>query len=165
MQKISYYLIAIFIAIILIYSIFKKHNAYDSFIEGSFEAMKIGIGILPYLLVMYVSVKVFKASGIIDDLINLKNIPNELIIQGVFRPISSHASLSMMLETIDKYGVDSKEGMISTVLQGGSDTTVYVMGLYFGMAKIKKTRHSYIVGLICDAVTLIICLLIYLFVL
>ena len=127
--------------------------------------MKTGIGILPYLLVMYVSVKVFKASGIIDDLINLKSIPNELIIQGVFRPISSHASLSMMMETIDKYGVDSKEGMISTVLQGGSDTTVYVMGLYFGMAKIKKTRHSYIVGLICDAVTLIICLLIYLFVL
>lgn len=161
MQNFSYYLILVFILIVLIFSIFKKNNAYDSFINGSKDAMKSGIVILPYLLVMYVAVNVFKASGILDDLINTKNIPNELLIQGIFRPASSHASLSVMVSIIDKYGVDSKPGFISSILQGGSDTTIYVMGLYFGYIGIKKTRHSYIVGMISDIICFIICIILF----
>ena len=161
MQNFSYYVILIFILVVLIFSIFKKNNAYDSFINGSKDAMKSGIVILPYLLVMYVAVNVFKVSGFLDDLINTKNIPSDLLIQGIFRPASSHASLSMMVSIIDTYGVDSKAGFISSVLQGGSDTTIYVMGLYFGYIGIKKTRHSYIVGVISDIVCFILCIILF----
>lgn len=161
MQNFSYYIILFFILIVLLFSIFKRNNAYDSFINGSKDAMKSGIVILPYLLVMYVAVNVFKASGILTDLINTKVLPSELLIQGIFRPASSHASLSMMVSIIDTYGVDSKAGFISSVLQGGSDTTIYVMGLYFGYIGIKKARHSYVVGIISDIVCFILCIILF----
>lgn len=161
MENVSYFIILGFILIVLIYSLFKKNNAYNSFLEGCKDSMKIGVTILPYLLVMYVAVNVFKASHFLDDLIKLNRLPNEIIMQGAFRPISSHASLSMMLSTISKYGVDSKEGIVSAILQGGSDTTVYVFGLYFGIAGIKKTRHAYFVGLLCDLIATLLCIYIF----
>ena len=68
MQNASYYIILIFVVIVLIYSFYKKNNAYESFINGCTSNMKTGITILPYLLVMYVAVTVFKASGILEDL-------------------------------------------------------------------------------------------------
>ena len=159
MQNISYYVILIFISLVLVYSIIKKNNAYESFIHGCKDSMKTGITILPYLLVMYVAVSVFKASGILKDLIHFNTLPSELFIQGVFRPVSSHASLSIMVSIINTYGVDSKVGLVSSILQGGSDTTVYVMGLYFGYVGIKKTRHAYIVGLFCDFICFLCCVL------
>lgn len=164
MQNISYYFILVFVVIVLIYSFYKKNNAYESFINGCMSNMKTGITILPYLLVMYVAVTVFKASGILEDLLSFSSIPSEVLMQGVFRPVSSHASLSMMISIINTFGVDSKEGIISSILQGGSDTTVYVMGLYFGYISIKKTRHAYFVGLFCDIVCFFICMLLFLFI-
>lgn len=164
MQNASYYIILIFVVIVLIYSFYKKNNAYESFINGCTSNMKTGITILPYLLVMYVAVTVFKASGILEDLLSFSSIPSEVLMQGVFRPVSSHASLSMMISIINTFGVDSKEGIISSILQGGSDTTVYVMGLYFGYISIKKTRHAYFVGLFCDIVCFFICMLLFLFI-
>ena len=164
MQNISYYIIIGFILIVIIYSVYKKNNAYESFINGCLSNMKTGITILPYLLVMYVAVAVFMSSGILDDLLSFSSIPTEILMQGVFRPISSHASLSIMVSIIDNYGVDSEVGIISSILQGGSDTTVYVMGLYFGYMNIKKTRHAYFVGLFCDIVCFFICMLLFLFI-
>lgn len=161
MQNVSYYIILSFVLIVLVYSAIKRNNAYESFINGCKDSMKTGITILPYLLVMYVAVSVFKSSGILNDFFQFKSIPSELFIQGVFRPVSSHASLSMMVSIIQTYGVDSKIGLISSVLQGGSDTTVYVMGLYFGYIGIKKTRHSYIVGLFCDLICFLCCVALF----
>ncbi len=161
MQQISYFFIIFFILFVLLFSIFKKNNAYDSFIKGCSDSMKTGITLLPYILVMYVAVGVFKASGILTDLFSFNRLPSELFIQGIFRPASSHASFSVMLSVIDTYGVDSKEGFISSILQGGSDTTLYVMGLYFGYAGIKKARHAYIVGLVSDFICFILCIILF----
>lgn len=158
MENISYYIIAGFIIIILVHAIYKKTNAYDAFIKGAFDSLKVGIQILPYLLCMFVAINVFKASGILNDLISFRKIPSELFIQGIFRPVSSHASLSMMLSIFKEYGVDSSVGTISSILQGGSDTTVYVMGLYFGSIGVKKTRHAYAIGLISDCLCFIMCI-------
>ncbi|MCI5583714.1 MAG: hypothetical protein MR357_08365 [Anaeroplasma sp.] len=161
MQNISYYIIIIFLLSVFIVSIIKKHNAYESFIIGAKDSMKTGVTILPYLLVMFVAVNVFRSCGIFEDIILSLKIPNELLIQGIFRPISSHASLSMMVSIIKEYGVDSKESFISTVLQGGSDTTVYVMSLYYGYIGIKHTRHSYYAGLLCDLLCFIMVVILY----
>ena len=162
MENISYYMILIFVCIVFLYAIFKRTNAYEAFIDGATDSLKTGIKILPYLLSMYVAINVFRASGVLDDLIHFQRIPSELFIQGFFRPVSSHASLSMMLSIMKEYGADSKEGMISAILQGGSDTTIYVMGLYYGSVKVKKTRHSYLVGLICDCICFLSCMAIFL---
>ncbi len=165
MESISYYIIIVFILTILVYGIFKKVNVYDCFIEGAKYQMKEGISIFPYLLCMLVAVNAFKACGILNDFIRFSKMPKELFIQGIFRPASSHASLSMMLQIFSEYGPDSKEGMAASILQGGSDTTVYVMGLYFGSIGIKKTRHAYTVGLISDAVCFLCCVVIFLYLL
>lgn len=125
--------------------------------------MKEGITIFPYLLCMLVAVNVFKSSGILNDLFRMNHIPKELFIQGAFRPASSHASMSIMLQIFKDYGVDSKAGRVSAILQGGSDTTVYVMGLYFGSIGIKKTRHAYLVGLISDCVCFLCCVVLFLY--
>ncbi len=163
MENISYYIIIVFILLILIFAIIKKINVYDSFIDGAFYQMKEGITIFPYLLCMLVAVNVFKSSGILNDLLKLSTIPNDLFAQGAFRPISSHASLSLMLQIFKENGPDSKIGMVSSILQGGSDTTLYVMGLYFGSIGIKKTRHAYVVGLISDSICFLLCLIIFLY--
>ncbi|MBQ9124353.1 MAG: hypothetical protein IJY14_01560 [Acholeplasmatales bacterium] len=165
MQEASYYVIIFFIGIVMIFSLIKRNDAYTSFIEGAKESMQMGLSILPYLLVMYVAVAVFKASYLLDDLLSTSYIPNEIYMQGIFRPVSSHASLSLMMQTITEYGVDSNEGIIAAILQGGSDTTIYVMGLYFGVIGIKKTRHAYKIGILCDIICFVICLIIYLYIL
>jgi spore maturation protein B len=163
LENISYYFIVGFILLILVFGVVKKTNVYDSFIDGAVYQMKEGISIFPYLLCMLVAVNVFKASGILNDLIRMNHIPKELFIQGAFRPASSHASMSIMLQIFKEYGVDSKAGRASAILQGGSDTTVYVMGLYFGSIGIKKTRHAYVVGLISDCVCFLCCVVLFLY--
>lgn len=165
MENISYYAIIIFIFLILVSGVVKRINVYDAFIDGAKFQMKEGIVIFPYLLCMLVAVNVFKASGFLDDLIRIATIPPELLVQGILRPASSHASMSLMLQIFQEYGVDSKEGVASAILQGGSDTTIYVMGLYFGSVGIRKTRHAFSVGLISDAVCFLCCLVIFLYIL
>ena len=165
MESISYYFIIGFILIIILHGVVKKTNVYDSFIEGAKYQIKEGITIFHFLLCMLVAVNVFKSSGMLNDLIRPSKIPNALFIQGAFRPASSHASMSLMLQIFTDYGVDSKEGMTAAILQGGSDTTVYVMGLYFGSVGIRKTRHAYAVGLISDCVCFVCCLVLFLYIL
>ncbi len=163
MENVSYYFIIGFILLILAHGVIKKTNVYDAFIDGAKYQMKEGITIFPYLLCMLVAVNVFKASGILNDLVHMKHLPKELFIQGAFRPASSHASMSIMLQIFKDYGVDSKAGTASAILQGGSDTTVYVMGLYFGSIGIRKTRHAYLVGLISDCVCFLCCVVLFLY--
>jgi spore maturation protein B len=165
MKNISYFIILGFILIILLFSIFKKINSYEAFIDGVKQTMKSSLGLLPYILIMYVAVNVFVSSNLLSDLLSFTRIPTKFIIQGVFRPVSSHASLSIFMSIINDYGVDSKETIASAILQGGSDTSVYVLGLYFGYANIKKTRHTYIIALLSDILCFILCLLLMLFIL
>lgn len=165
MENISYYIISIFILIILFHGLFKKIGVYDSFILGAKNQMKEGIGILPFLLGMLVAVNTLKSSGLFTDLFKGTSIPTEFIIQGFFRPVSNQAALSMMIELVDKYGIDSKEGIVSGILQGGSETTIYVIGLYLAMTKVKKTRYLYPLGLLGNVICFILCLLLLLFIL
>ncbi len=161
MSKIGYILVLGFVLITIIYSIIKKNDAYSSFINGCKESMKTGTTLLPFVMVMYVAVSVVNKCCILDDIIKFNGLPNEILTQGLIRPISSHASMAIMTNVFVTYGPDSKASMISSILQGGSDTTVYVMGLYFGYLGIKKARYAYFVGLFCDFVVLVLCIVLF----
>lgn len=165
MKNISYFIILGFILTILLVSVFKKVNAYDAFIDGAKESIKSGFLLLPYILVMYIAVNVLISSNLLNDLLKIKIIPTDFIVQGVFRPISSHASLSIFISIINNYGVNSKETISSAILQGGSDTSIYVLGLYFGYAGIKKTKHAYIIAIMSDILCFILCVMLLLFIL
>ena len=161
MSKVGYILILGFVVIAVVYSIYKKNNTYNSFINGCKDSMKTGVTLLPFIMVMYVAVSVFNKSNFLDDVISFSGLPNEIFAQGIIRPVSSHASMSLMTNILVNYGPDSKEGMISSILQGGSDTTIYVMGLYFGYLGIKKTKYAYFVGLFCDLIVLVLCIVLF----
>lgn len=164
MENISYYIISIFILIILMFGFFKKTRVYDAFIDGALEQMKEGINIFPFLLGMLVAVNTLRASGLLTDLIKPTTIPSEFIIQGVFRPVSNQAALSLMIDIVKNFGVDSKEGIASGILQGGSETTIYVLGVYLACTKVKKTKHLYFVGLLGNLIAFTLTLLLLLFI-
>lgn len=155
----SYYIIPCFIILIFVFAVKSKTNTFDAFIDGSREGLKTTVQIIPYILSMYIGVQVFYASGFMQDLIRFKDIPFDLILQGIFRPISSNASLTFMMQIYESYGVDSKVGLASSIVQGGTDTTIYVLTLYFGSIGITRTRYAYGVGLLSDLFCFGLCML------
>lgn len=138
----------------------KKVNVYESFIEGAKDGFKIAVKIIPYLVAMLVAIGVFRASGAMDFIISgfehffklftnntdfVKALPTALM-----KPLSGSGARGMMVETMTTYGVDSFVGRLSSVFQGSTDTTFYIIAVYFGSVGIKKTRHAIASGLIAD---------------
>lgn len=160
----SYLILPIFIVTILFFALINKVNAYEAFIKGALNGIKTAIEILPFFLAMIMASKIFSSSRILLDLINSDHIPVELLMQGVFRPISSSGSLSLMLEIYNEYGVDSKMGIVSSILQGSSDTTLYVVTLYFGSINLVKYRHALKLGLVIDMIAILLALFFYFFI-
>ena len=165
MENISYYIISLFILLVLVYGLLKKCNIYDSFVIGALEQMKDGINILPFLMGMLVAVTTIKSSGLFSDFIKTTSLPTEFMIQGIFRPVSNQAALTLMIDIIKEFGIDSKESIASGILQGGSETTVYVLGVYLACTHVKKTKHLYYVGLFGNVLSFILTLLLLLFIL
>lgn len=144
----------------IIMALVKKVNVYESFIEGAKDGFQIAIKIIPYLVAILVSIAVFRASGAFDVLIDgLRFIAAlftdrtefvEALPTALMKPLSGSGARGMMLESFDHYGVDSFVGKLSATLQGATDTTFYIIALYFGSVGIKKTRYAITAGLIAD---------------
>ncbi len=159
---ISNIILPILVLIILIYGIKKKQNVYDLFIKGAKEGLDIGITIFPPLIAMLLSVNILLSSGFIDlilsmlnPLISLIKIPIEILPMALMRPISGNTSLILMSNIFQSYGVDSFLGRLASTIQGSTDTTLYILTLYFGSIGIKKIRYAMIVGLLADLVGII----------
>jgi spore maturation protein SpmA len=137
----------------IVMAVLKKVNVYESFIEGAKDGFQIAIKIIPYLVAILVSIAVFRASGAFDVLIDgLRFIVSlftdrtefvEALPTALMKPLSGSGARGMMLESFDHYGVDSFVGKLSATLQGATDTTFYIIALYFGSVGIKKNtlRH------------------------
>jgi spore maturation protein B len=168
---ISLWLIPILIGSILIYGTFKKVPTYESFVEGGKEGIKIAVAIIPYLVGMLVAISVFRASGALDLLMKwmspwLKAIgmPSEIVPLALIRPISGTAALGMTSDLIATYGPDSFIGRLASVLQGSTDTTFYVLTVYFGAVGIKKMGDALKVGLLADLLGIIVAIVVVMFV-
>lgn len=144
----------------IVLGLFKKVNIYESFIEGAKEGFSIAIKIIPFLVAMLVAIGVFRTCGALDYLIDgvrylvsLSGINTDFVdaLPTAFvRPLSGSGSRGMMIETIDTFGVDSFAGRLSSVMQGTTETTLYVVAVYFGAIGIRKTRYAITCGLIAD---------------
>ena len=151
--------IVIYISFIILYGMIKKVNCYESFKEGVTSNFKILLDIFPNLLALVFAVEVFTNSGIIEFLnkyVQFIRIPIEIIIQAFLKPISSSSALVMMLKVFKNYGVDSNLSILSSIIQGCSDTTFYIVTLYFSCVKIKNYKYALKVGIITDVLTFII---------
>ena len=160
------YFIPIVVLIIIIYGIYKKVDIFNTFIEGVKEGMKISINLFPTIFTL-IAISLLVDSNFITSLTKLLNpifnkinFPTEVLPLAILRPISGSSSLIILDSIIAKYGADSFIGVLSSVMQGSTDTTIYIIGMYFASIGIKKIRYSLVVGLLADLLSIIISLLV-----
>ena len=163
------FLFTIIIAFILA-GIRKKVNVYDAFVEGAKEGFKTAVRIIPYLVAILVAIGVFRASGCMDyvinaiaQLISLCGIDNSFtgaLPTALMKPLSGSGARGLMVDAMNTYGADSFVGRLSCVFQGSTDTTFYVLAVYFGSVGVAKTRHAVSCGLIADLAGIIAAILI-----
>lgn len=166
MDIISKIILPIFILIIIFYGVKKKINVYDVFLDGAKEGLVTTFNIFPAVIAMIFAINIFLDSNILSFLINLLkpivgnvNIPVEIIPMAFLRPISGTASLAIMNDIFMNFGPDSFFGRLASIIQGCTDTTIYVIALYFGTVKISKIKYSLLVGLFADLVGIIMAIL------
>ncbi len=138
----------------------KKVNVYESFIEGAKEGFSIAVKIIPYLVAILVAIGVFRASGAMDMLISgIKYLVStigintdfvEALPTALMKPLSGSGARGMMVDAMKTYGADSFAGRLASIFQGATDTTFYVIAVYFGSVGIRKTRYAVTAGLIAD---------------
>ena len=149
--------IPLLIIIFIGYGVIKKVKVYESFVEGAKEGFNVAIKIIPYLVAMLIAIGIFRAGGAMEWLIfilkpvtSLIGLPAEALPMALMRPLSGSGSLGIMSENLAVYGPDSFIGILVSTLYGSTETTFYVLALYFGAVNIKSTRHALPVGLIAD---------------
>jgi len=149
--------IPLLILIFIGYGVIKKIKVYESFVEGAKEGFNVAIKIIPYLVAMLIAIGIFRAGGAMEWLIfilkpvtSLIGLPAEALPMALMRPLSGSGSLGIMSENLAVYGPDSFIGILVSTLYGSTETTFYVLALYFGAVNIKSTRHALPVGLIAD---------------
>ncbi|KAB7672894.1 spore maturation protein [Bacillus sp. B1-b2] len=156
---ISLWMIPSLIGFILLYGTFKKVPTYESFVEGGKEGIQIAFSIIPFLVGMLVAISIFRASGALEffmgflkPLLDFIGVPSEVAPLAFIRPISGNAALGMTSDLISTYGADSYIGRLASVIQGSTDTTFYVLTVYFGAVGVKKMGDALKVGLLADLV-------------
>jgi spore maturation protein B len=145
----------------------KKIKVYEKFVEGAKEGFTIAIKIIPYLVAMLLAIGMFRASGALDLLniilspvTKLIGMPVEVIPMALMRPLSGSGSLGVMAELMKTHGPDSLVGFIASTMYGSTETTFYVIAVYFGAVNIQKVKYALPAGLIADAAGLIAAVLI-----
>ncbi|MDD3453380.1 MAG: spore maturation protein [Bacilli bacterium] len=158
-NMISNLALPIIVITIVTYGVYKKIDVYDVFIEGAKESFDMIFTMFPCLLGMIFAVNIFISSGILnyayiflEPLLNFLKIPAQIIPMIIMRPISGSSSLVILNNIFQNYGPDSLIGKMASVIQGSTDTTFYILTLYFGSIKIKKIRYSLIAGLFADLI-------------
>ncbi len=140
-----------------LYGLLKRVPVYEEFVEGAKEGFDVAVTIIPYLVAILFAIGMFRASGAMDFLIDglrpvltLVGIPAEVIPMGIIRPLTGSGSAAVVLDMINQFGEDSLLVKMAATMFGSTETTFYVIAVYFGAAGIKKTRHAVPVGLIAD---------------
>ena len=152
----------IIVLLVILYGVKKKINIYDTFIEGAKESFDLVFTMFPCMLAMIFSLNIFIKSGILDyifqifkPVVSYLSVPKETFPMMILRPISGSTSLAYLNEILKNFGPDSKVGLLSSVIQGSTDTTFYVLTLYFGSIGITKIKHALWAGLAADLIGII----------
>lgn len=153
----SIWLIPLLIVFILLYGTTKRVPTYETFVEGAKEGFGMAVSIIPYLVGMLVAISVFRASGAMDFFIEMLKpilqavgVPTEIVPLALIRPISGTGALGMTADLIATHGPDSFIGRLASTMQGSTDTTFYVITVYFGAVGIRKMGDALKVGLLAD---------------
>lgn len=150
-----------FLLVVLLTAMLKKLPAYELFVEGGKEGVKISFSLLPFLVGMLVSISILRSSGALDAFVGLITpvlsfigVPADVVPLALVRPISGNAALGVTTELIAQHGPDSFIGRLASTMQGSTDTTLYILTVYFGAVGIRKMGYALKVGLLADLVGL-----------
>ncbi|MBS4043656.1 MAG: spore maturation protein [Chitinophagaceae bacterium] len=162
-------ILVLIILLIVLGGVYKKIDVFDSFVDGAKEGFNTSIKIIPYLVGMLVAISMLRTSGTFDViLLGMKNVFVlmgfdtrfvEALPTALVRPLSGSGARGMMVDTIRTYGVDSFPGRLSSVMQGCSDTTFYIIAIYYGSIAVKNVRYSITAMLLADLVGIITAIL------
>lgn len=162
LNAISTYAIPLILLFIPVYALTEGVKVYSVFTEGAKEGLSVAIMIIPYLVCMLAAIGMFRASGAMDWLVTLINpltnligMPGEILPMGIMRSFSGGGAEGMMSELLTTYGTQSQIGRIASVALGSTETTFYIVAVYFGAVGITNVRHSIIAGLLGDLASLI----------
>lgn len=162
LTTVSTWMIPLIILLVLIVGTIKQVPTYETFVEGGKEGIKMAVSLIPFLLGMMVAIAIFRASGamgaivgIFSPLLQLVGVPSDIVPLALVRPISGTAALGMTTEIIGTHGPDSFLGRLASTMQGSTDTTLYIITVYFGAVGIKRMGDALKVGLIADFIGII----------
>ena len=162
-------IIPFIVLFVILYGFLKKVDLYDNFLVGVKEGLSMALKIFPTIFAMTVCINIMLKSNIINDVVNFISpvldflkFPRELVTLSIMRPISGNSSLIIMDNLLKTYGPDSFIGRTASIIQGSSDTTIYIIGLYFFFFFIKKIKYSLVVGLLADLMAVIISVIVIL---
>ena len=162
------------IVVFILMAFFKKVNVYEAFIEGAKDGFKTAVKIIPYLVAILVAIGVFRASGAMDWFVSgvtwlfgqmgVNTDFTAALPTALMKPLSGSGARGMMVDAMNTYGADSFVGRVASTVQGATDTTFYILAVYFGAVGIKNTRYAVVCGLIADFTGIIAAILMaYLF--
>jgi spore maturation protein SpmB len=156
------WILPVLIVAMVLYGFAKRVPVYDALIAGAKEGFEVAVRIIPFLVAIMVAVGMFRASGLLDLLVRLAapvtgafGFPAEALPMALLRPLSGSGAYGVMAETMTRLGPDSHVGYLVSVLQGSSETTFYVLAVYFGAVGVTRVRHALAAGLIADAVSVV----------
>ncbi|QDP40508.1 spore maturation protein [Radiobacillus deserti] len=158
----STWIIPCIILLVLVVATWKKVPTYESFVEGGKEGVSMAVSLLPFLLGMMVSIAILRGSGALEAFIEWISpflmaigVPADIVPLALVRPISGTAALGMTTELIQSHGPDSFIGRLASTMQGSTDTTLYILTVYFGAVGIRRMGDALKVGLIADFIGII----------
>lgn len=164
---ISNFIIPSIVLFIIIYGFKKNINIYDEFLIGVKEGLEISLKLFPTIFSLVLAIDILTKSNIINDFITLirpvldfLKFPHELFLLGFMKPISGGSSLVLLNDILSNIGPDTYIGRVASVIQGSSDTTIYIIALYYSSIGIKKIKYSLIVGLLADLMGIILSIII-----
>lgn len=172
LMGISAWAIPVIIVFIPLFAAARKVPVYESFVDGAKDGFQTAVSIIPSLVGMMVAISVFRSSGAMDliigfirPLLDRIGVPSEVLPLAILRPITGAGSLAFTTDLIRQFGPDSLIGRIASTIQGSTDTTLYVLTVYFGAVGIRKAGYALKVGLFSDVVgfiaSLVVCYLIF----
>ncbi|MGB4504511.1 MAG: spore maturation protein [Syntrophaceticus sp.] len=172
LNEVSRWAIPLLFVLFLVVGWCRRIPVYEAFIQGAAEGFQIAVRIIPYLVAMFVAIKIFRVSGAMDifaqicaPVLGLIGAPAEVLPLAVMRPLSGSSALGLATELIKTHGPDSFIGRLASVMQGTTDTTFFVLTVYFGSVGVRRYRHAVPLGLMADLtglfVSLFICHLLF----
>jgi spore maturation protein SpmB len=153
----STWVLPVLIVVMVLYGVAKRVPIYDAAVAGAREGFEVAVRIIPFLVAIMVAVGMFRASGLLEFLVSglapitgALGFPSEAVPMALLRPLSGSGAYAVMAETMEHAGPDSHVGYLVSTLQGSTETTFYVLAVYFGAIGVTRVRHALAAGLLAD---------------